>query len=60
MFWFSSDSKKNEEIPFKEKHTFEERLEEARRKKQIHPGFIPIIIEKHKRSKLEQCLEKPK
>lgn len=38
---------------FKDKHTFEERLAEAQKKKEANPKLIPIIVEKHARSKLE-------
>jgi len=37
---------------FKERYTFEERLAEARKKKEMNPKLLPIIVEKHKRSKL--------
>ena len=37
---------------FKEKYSFETRLKEAQAKKQEHPHLLPIIVEKHIRSKL--------
>ena len=37
---------------FKEKYTFEERSKEAQKKREEHPTLVPIIIEKHTRSKL--------
>eukprot|EP00331_Platyophrya_macrostoma_P034660 CAMPEP_0176436904 /NCGR_PEP_ID=MMETSP0127-20121128/18272_1 /TAXON_ID=938130 /ORGANISM="Platyophrya macrostoma, Strain WH" /LENGTH=116 /DNA_ID=CAMNT_0017820365 /DNA_START=44 /DNA_END=390 /DNA_ORIENTATION=- len=38
---------------FKEKFTFEERSQEARKKREEHPTLVPVIIEKHTRSKLQ-------
>lgn len=38
---------------FKEKYTFEERQQEAKKKREEHPTLVPIIIEKHSRSKLQ-------
>eukprot|EP00331_Platyophrya_macrostoma_P022599 CAMPEP_0176454646 /NCGR_PEP_ID=MMETSP0127-20121128/30096_1 /TAXON_ID=938130 /ORGANISM="Platyophrya macrostoma, Strain WH" /LENGTH=120 /DNA_ID=CAMNT_0017844013 /DNA_START=30 /DNA_END=392 /DNA_ORIENTATION=+ len=44
---------------FKDKYTFEERLKEARKKKEEHPTLIPVIVERHARSKLPE-IEKSK
>lgn len=44
---------------FKDKYTFEERFKEARKKKEEHPTLIPVIVEKHARSKLPE-MEKAK
>ena len=46
-------------IAFKEKYTFEERLAEAKKKKDSNPRLLPLIVEKHHRSKLSQ-LDKAK
>ena len=37
----------------KEKFTFEARAAEAKKKREEHPTLVPIIIEKHARSKLQ-------
>lgn len=37
---------------YKSRYTFEERLKEARKKKDEYPTLIPAIVEKHARSKL--------
>ena len=44
---------------FKEKYTFEERINEARKKKESNPRLLPLIVEKHSRSKLPE-MEKSK
>lgn len=44
---------------FKERHTFEERLAEARKKKEANQKLLPIIVERHSRSKLPD-MEKTK
>lgn len=44
---------------FKDKYSFEERNREARKKKEEHPTLIPVIVEKHARSKLPD-IEKSK
>lgn len=44
---------------FKEKYTYEERLAEAKKKKESNPRLLPLIVEKHSRSKLPE-MEKSK
>mmetsp|Transcript_200 Transcript_200/g.176 ORF Transcript_200/g.176 Transcript_200/m.176 type:complete len:83 (-) Transcript_200:442-690(-) len=39
--------------PFRERFSFEQRRTEALKKKFQNPGMIPIIVEKHRNSKLE-------
>mmetsp|Transcript_1157 Transcript_1157/g.1707 ORF Transcript_1157/g.1707 Transcript_1157/m.1707 type:complete len:141 (+) Transcript_1157:58-480(+) len=48
-----------EKKKFKERHTFEERLAEAQKKKTQNPKLVPVIVERHERSKLPD-LEKSK
>jgi len=55
----SAPVQKKIHISFKEKHTFEERLAEARKKKESNPRLLPLIVEKHHRSKLPD-MEKSK
>jgi len=39
---------------FKEKYSFETRVTEAKKKREENPSLIPLIVEKHHRSKLPQ------
>jgi len=39
---------------FKEKYSFEIRFAEAKRKREENPLLIPLVVEKHHRSKLPQ------
>ena len=56
----SSNSKPQQSTTtFKDKYTYEERLNEARKKKENNPRLLPVIVEKHNRSKLPQ-MEKSK
>merc|ERR1711907_62973 len=41
-------------LKFKQSKSLEERLNEARLKKENNPNLIPVIIEKHPRSKLPE------
>jgi len=54
-----SVANKKKNLSFKEKHTLEERLNEARKKKESNPRLVPLIVEKHHRSKLPE-IEKSK
>jgi len=54
-----SVANKKKNLSFKEKHTLEERLQEARKKKESNPRLVPLIVEKHHRSKLPE-IEKSK
>jgi len=46
--------KKNSQIhtSFKEKYSLEDRILEAKRKKEQNPTLIPLVVEKHARSRL--------
>jgi len=46
--------KKNAQIhtSFKEKYSLEDRVLEAKRKKEQNPSLIPLVVEKHHRSRL--------
>lgn len=46
------NQKKPEYIRFKQKVSFEERKKESEAKRTSSPNFIPIILEKHKKSTL--------
>lgn len=46
------NQKKVDYIPFKQRVSFEERKKESESKKASSPNFIPIILEKHKKSTL--------
>lgn len=46
------NQKKGDYISFKQKIPFEERKKESEAKKNSSPTFIPIILEKHKKSTL--------
>ena len=46
------NQKKADYTPFKQKVSFEDRRKESETKKNASPNFIPIILEKHKKSTL--------
>jgi len=46
------NQKKADYLPFKQRVSFEERKKESESKKIASPNFIPIILEKHKKSTL--------
>jgi len=46
------NQKKIDYVSFKQKVSFEDRKKESENKKSVSPNFIPIILEKHKKSTL--------
>ena len=46
------NQKKVDYVSFKQKVSFEDRKRESEAKKSVSPNFIPIILEKHKKSTL--------
>lgn len=46
------NQKKADYVSFKQKVSFEDRKRESEAKKNASPNFIPIILEKHKKSTL--------